>query len=696
MNRIAAIPLCVGLVLGTANVAVAQAPPPAASTSQMTPNFRDVPIEQLAEAVGQATNRSFVVAPNVRAQVSLINPRPMTPTELYYAFLSILQVHGFAAVPSGNVVKIVQETNARQLPGNDLPASLNGGADEMVTTVIEVKNVNANQLATVLRQLLSANALLQGIPGTNSLVITDRQANVARIQKIIGRVDQTSTNNIDVIRLEHATAADLVRTLTALLAGQPAEAAAGLVPRIVADDRTNSILVSGDPAQRLRVAAYVAHLDTPPENGGGTERRYLKYADAEKVAAKLKEQATGIAAQIAGGAPGAAAGAAAAAADRSVTVLAYKDTNTLIITAPPKMMRELLATVDALDIPRAQVVVEAIIADVSTDKSADLGVNWAMFSNEDGTSVPAGGFISPVGSANSNPVSIVDLTKSVLNPAAATSVPLGATFAIGRMRDNGINFAAMIRALRADANTNVIATPQLTATDNQEASFESALEVPFITGQYTTNSTTPTGGVNPFTTVQRQKVGTILKITPQINDGNTITLNISLESSELVQGATGDAGSPITNSRSFTTSVRVEDGSTIVAAGMIRDSKRSGESRVPFLGRIPIIGNAFKVRNGTRTQSNLMVFIRPRILADSVQATLETNQKYNLIRDAQRQQNDRRELIPLLPGDKPPQLPAAQPPALPGPPAGGAPSPGAPPPATTTPVPAPGESVPKQ
>jgi general secretion pathway protein D len=697
MNRIAAIPLCVGLVLGTAHVALAQAPPaPASSTASITPNFRDVPIEQLAEAVGQATNRSFVVAPNVRAQVSLINPRPMTPTELYYAFLSILQVHGFAAVPSGNVVKIVQETNARQLPGNDLPASLNGGADEMVTTVIEVKNINANQLATVLRQLLSANALLQGVPGTNSLVITDRQSNVARIQKIINRVDQTSTNGIDVIRLEHATAADIVRTLTALMAGQQAEAAAGLVPRIAADDRSNSILVSGDPAQRLRVAAYVAHLDTPLENGGGTERRYLKFADAEKVAAKLKEQATGIAAQISGAAPGAAAGAAAAAAsDRSVTILAYKETNTLIITAPPKMMRELLATVDALDIPRAQVVVEAIIADVSTDKSADLGVNWAVFSNEDGTSVPAGGFISPVGNANSNPVSIVDLTKSVLNPAAATTVPLGATFAIGRMRDNGINFAAMIRALRADANTNVIATPQLTATDNQEASFESALEVPFITGQYTNSGTNNNGSVNPFQTVQRQKVGTILKITPQINDGNTITLNISLESSELVQGATGDAGSPITNSRSFTTSVRVEDGSTIVAAGMIRDSKRSGESRVPFLGRIPLIGQAFKVRNGTRTQSNLMVFIRPKILADSVQATIETNQKYNLIRDAQRKQNDTRDLLPLLPGDKPPQLPPTQPPA---PPAGSAPAPAAPPPAParTTPVPAAGESVPKQ
>lgn len=682
MNRIAAISLCVGLVLGTANVAVAQAPPTAtSSTSSITPNFRDVPIEQVADAVGQATGKIFLLAPNVKATINLNGQRPMTPTELYYAFLSILQVHGFAAVPSGNVVKIVQETNARQLPGNDLPASLNGGADEMVTTVIEVKNINANQLATVLRQLLSANALLQGIPGTNSLVITDRQANVARIQKIINRVDQTSTNGIDVIRLEYATAADIVRTLTALMAGQQAEAAAGLVPRIAADDRSNSILVSGDPAQRLRVAAYVAHLDTPLENGGGTERRYLKYADAEKVAAKLKEQATGIAAQISGGAPGAAAGASAAAnSDRSVTILAYKDTNTLIITAPPKMMRELLATVDALDIPRAQVFLEAVIADVNINKTADLGVNWAAFSRDSGSNTPAGGFISDVAGTN-----IVDLTTSILNPTGSNvSVPIGATFGIGRLSSSGFNFAAMLRALATDDTSNIIATPTITTLDNQPAEFNDAQGVPFITGQYTNTGGNNNGNVNPFTTVQREDVGTIVKITPQINDANTVTLTIELESSGLA-GKTGDAGSAITNKRSFKTTVRVENGSTIVVAGMIRNSKTNTESRVPFLSRIPLVGQAFKTRNGSRIQQNLMVFIRPKIVTDGLGATIETNQKYNFIRDQQMKMGDKSEIVPLFPFDKPPELPPIQQPAAP-----------PPPPATTSPVPAPGESVPKQ
>ncbi|HXC58374.1 MAG TPA: secretin N-terminal domain-containing protein, partial [Steroidobacteraceae bacterium] len=502
--------LAIAVALSSAPLAWPQVPapgtPPRNSTTRVTPNFRDVPIEQLADAVGQATGKTFIVAPNVKAQMSLINPGSYTPTELYYAFLNVLQVNGFAAVPAGNnIVKIVQDTNARQLPGNDLPNSLNAGSDEMVTTVIEVKNISANQVSTVLRQLLSTSALLQAIPGTNSMVITDRAGNVARIQKILSRVDQTSTNGIDVIRLENATAADVVRTLNALTAGQPADAAAGLVPKIAADDRSNSVLISGDPAARIRLAAWIANLDTPLENGGGTESRYLKYADAEKVQAKLKEQLTGIAAVT--GTPGAAGAAAASGGASPATIVAYKETNSLIITAPPKMMRQLWAIVDKLDIPRAQVVVEAIIADVSTDKSADLGVNWAVFSNKDNTSTPAGGFISPVGNANGNPVSIVDLTKSVLNPAAASTVPLGATVAIGRLRDNGLNFAAMIRALRADANTNVIATPQLTAMDNQEAKLESGQDVPFLTGQYTNSSTNNNGNVNPFTTVNRQKVG---------------------------------------------------------------------------------------------------------------------------------------------------------------------------------------------
>src|SRR6478609_3326014 len=401
MNRSVSVMVRAALLLAGGVAAVpAQTPPPPQSTLSssrlMTPNFRDLPIEQVAAAVGEVTGVTFIVAPNVRANVSLINPTAMSATQLYYAFLSMLQVHGFAAQRSGQIVKIVQEANVRTT-AND-PSPLSGGPDDMVTEVIEARNINANSLATVLRQLVASYGTLQPMPGSNSIVINDRASNVARIRRIVARVDQASNSNIDVIRLENASAGDLVRTLNALTAGQPADAAAGVTPRIAADDRTNSILVSGDPSQRLRMSTWIAHLDTPLEDGGGTETRYLKYADAEKLANLLKGQAAGISA--AAGTPGAAATATTTGGDRSVNIWGHKETNALVITAPPKTMRQLWSIVDKLDIARAQVQIEAIIVDVSTTKSADLGVNWAVYSNEQGSLVPAGAFVAPVAGAS--------------------------------------------------------------------------------------------------------------------------------------------------------------------------------------------------------------------------------------------------------------------------------------------------------
>jgi general secretion pathway protein D len=645
------------LLLG---VPVVMAQTPSSSTQRITPNFQNVDITVLAEAVGAATGITFIPDPRVRAQVSLINPRPMTSTELYHAFLSILQVHNFAAVRSGNVVKIVPDANVRTMPGNDLPANLNSGSDEMVTTVIEAKNISANQLSAVLRPLVAQYGNLAPVPGTNSLIITDRASNVSRIQRIVNRVDQASNSNVEVIPLQHSTAADVVRTLSALTggAGAAADPAGGLAPRMVADDRSNSILLSGDPSQRLRISTWIAHLDTPLENGGDTQVRYLRYADAEKIAPKLKEQLTGLVA-ASGGSP---AGGAAASIERNVIIGAEPETNALIITAPPKQMRSLMTIIDKLDIRRAQVHIEAIIAEIKNGKSADLGVNWALFSNENGQNIPAGGFVSPIGGS-----SIVNLIGAAANPTAAITagaIPRGTTFAVGRLRDSGINFGAVLRAIREDTNNNVVATPSITTMDNLEAKIEIASEVPFITGQFTNTGTTNNGQVNPFTTVQRQKVGTILTVTPQINGGDAIMLTIALESSEL-SAALGDAGSRIVDTRTFKNTVLVEDGATIVVGGLIRDAEVGSQQRVPFLSRIPLIGEAFKVRSKTRDKSNLMVFIRPRILTDGVQSTIETNAKYNTFRDAQIQQGDTRELLPLLPFDRSPRLPPLAPPPAP-------------------------------
>ncbi len=630
-----------------ATAAEAQA---AQSTQRITTNFKDADITTVVEAVANATGKNFILDPRVRAQVNLISASPMTPNEFYQAFLSILQVNQFAAVETGNIVKIVPDANVRTVPGNDLPSRLDGGSDEMVTHVISAKNVSASQLSAVLRPLIAPYGNLAPVPGTNTLIITDRASNVNRIMRIINRVDQVGDANIEVIPLQNSTAADVVRTMTALTAGQGAQDAAGLAPRVVADDRSNSVLVSGDTSQRLRLKTLIAHLDTPMDNGGDTQVRYLRYADAEKIAPKLKEQLTGIAAATGGaGAAGAAAGA-----DRSTMIWAEPETNALVITAPPKTMRSIMTIVDRLDIRRAQVHVEAIIAEVDDTDIANLGVNWAVFSNENGSRVPIGSFVSPVAGTD-----IVDLAGAVL-ARSPTNIPdlNGTTFGIGRLRDAGVNWGAMIRALRTDRKNNVIATPSVTTMDNQEAEMKSAQEVPFITGQYTNTGGNNNGNVNPFTTVQRQEVGTILKVTPQINGGDAMILKIELESSGLA-GTAGDAGSLITNKRTMKTHVLIEDGGTIVLGGLLVDSKDSSESRVPFLGRIPLLGEAFRTRAGNRSRSNLMVFIRPRILSDETQTTLETNSKYNLMRDAQLRQRTRGELIPLLPGDKAPLLPAA-------------------------------------
>jgi general secretion pathway protein D len=303
-------------------------------------------------------------------------------------------------------------------------------------------------------------------------------------------------------------------------------------------------------------------------------------------------------------------------------------------------------------------LVEAIIVDVGVNKNAELGVNWAVWSDDSDTRIPVGGFIQPVGQ-----VDLVGLAAAVDNPsaAAAAGIPPGTTFGLGRIAATGVNFAAMIRAIQGDSNTNVIATPSAVTMDNQEAEIKVAQEVPFITGQYTnTGNDSNNGNVNPFTTVQRQEVGTILKITPQIS-GDMVQLKIELESSELA-GTSGDANSLITNKRTVNTNVLIEDRGIVVLGGLIRDSATRGEQRVPYLGRIPVIGELFKTRSRKRDKTNLMVFIRPMILRDGVATAYETGAKYNFIRDQQvKAGSNPGEILPLIPFNKDPVLPPLPP-----------------------------------
>lgn len=617
----------------------------------ITPAFRDADLTQIIEAVSTITGKTFIVDPRVRAQVTILSSTPMTPDAFYEAFLSILQVHGFVAVPSGNTIKIIPDANARQLPANDLPGAVAADSDEFVTQVIAVRNVSAAQLVPVLRPLIPQYGHLVAYPASNMLIISDRASNVNRMMRIIQRIDQGGDEEIDIVRLENASAGEIVRVVNTLFTGPGAQAEApGVAAKLVADDRTNSVLISGEKSQRLRLRTLVTHLDTPLETGGDTQVWYLNYADAEQIAGKLKEQITGIT-QAAPGAPGAAA-TPAAAADRSTTIWADPQTNALVVTAPPKIMRQIRSVVDKLDVRRAQVLIEAILVDISTNRAAELGVNWAVDgSGDDDSFVPVGTFNQPVGNA-----SIGSIVAAIDNPEvlASTGLPTGLTLGAGRFQDSGVNFAVILRALRSDGDTNILQTPSITTLDNEEAEIKVAQEVPFVTGQFT-NTGANQGNVNPFQTIQRQEVGTILKITPQINEGDAVQLKIEQESSSLSQQAVEGAVDLVTNKRTISTTVLVDDGGVIVLGGLITDEAQEGESRVPILGSIPIIGELFKTRSGSKGKRNLMVFIRPTILRDGVKAAIETNAKYNLLRNQQLER--RKGKVRLLPGERQPLLP---------------------------------------
>ncbi|HEU0224470.1 MAG TPA: type II secretion system secretin GspD [Steroidobacteraceae bacterium] len=621
--------------------------------AQITPNYKDADLGQVIEAVSQVTGRNFIVDPRVRAQVTMLSTTPMGPDAFYEAFLAILQVHGFIAVPSGAVIKILPDANARQLPANDLPDRVSATSDEIVTQVVQVRNVSAAQLVPILRPMMPQSAHLAAYVPANILIISDRASNVSRMIRIVQRIDRSGDGDFEVIRLEHASAAEIVRVINALSAAQGAEGAGG--GRVVADERTNSVLVSGEASQRLRFRTLITHLDTPLETGGDTQVRYLRYADAEKLATKLKEQLTTAAA----GQPGAAG--AAVAADRSVTIWAEPDTNALVITAPPKTMRSLMQVIDRLDIRKAQVLVEAMLVEVSQDATRDLGVNWIIDGSGDNFLV--GLFNQPIAG-----VSLADIARGIDDPSSVTAAPGGLTVGGGRQQDSGTNFAAILRALAGDGNTNVVSMPSVITLDNEEAQIKVAQEVPFLTGQFTNTGSTG-GAVNPFQTIERKEVGNILKITPQITDENTILVKIEIEASGIAAAAAQVSSTDlVTNKRTITNRVLVDDGGMIVLGGLIEDRLIESEQRVPGLGRIPLLGNLFRVRNTQKAKTNLMVFIRPKILRDEQQAAFETNSKYNYMRGLQ-QERDR---VNLMPGESPPRLPSVigptAPPTAPGPP----------------------------
>jgi general secretion pathway protein D len=644
------VALIVALGLLSAPLAAQQQQQP----GTITPNYKDADIRQVIEAVSTVTSKNFILDPRVKAQVTLLANAPMTPDAFYEAFLSILSVYGFVAVPaSDNLVKILPDQNARQVPGAEVTPGGGRLSDDLVTRVIPVKNVSAAQLVPILRPLIPQYGHLAAHQASNLLIISDRANNVERMMRIIERIDQESSADFEVIRLENASAAEVVRVVTTLGQGAKTEGAATPSATLVADERTNSVLVSGDKNERLRLRTLVAHLDTPLQEGGDTRVRYLRYADAKDLATKLQAQYQK---QASAGAAG--QNAAPPTEKGDIVIWADESTNALIITAPPKVMKAMMAVIDKIDIRRMQVMVESLIVEVSADKSTELGINWAVADADFDNVVGATRFDLPT-TGGSGIVGLIGGIQSGESEAIGTVLGKGLTLGVGRISETGTSFAAIINTLASDADTNIVGTPVLVTMDNEEAEIKVGQEVPFVTGQFT--NTGATGGnttINPFQTIQREQVGLTLKLTPQINEGDAVLLKIEQELSALAANVTG-ASDLITTNRTITTSVIVEDGGTLVLGGLIQDDLRETQQRLPILGSIPLVGQLFRVDSTTKKKTNLMVFIKPTILRDDAQAAFETDAKYNYVRDQQIAQDPNK--VKLMPGEKRPLMPALPP-----------------------------------
>ncbi len=622
---------------------------PAAVRAQAhTLNLNDASIQTLTTTVAEITGKNFVLDPRVEGTVNVISNKAMAPDEIYELFLSILKVHGFAAVPSGDFVKIVPDAVARQ---DAIPNVLGAGplaGDQLITQVVEVSHVSASELVPLLRPLVPQNGHIIAHPGSNLLMISDRAGNVARLAQIIRRIDTVSEDEIEVIALSHANATEVVRMLN-LLAGDNAQGA----PKAIADERTNSVLLSGDPGVRLKLRTVISHLDTPLDAGEATQVIYLRYASAESLLPILD----GVSRSLAGGGQEAPA-----------TIQAHAETNAIVVTAPPAIFRALQAVVRQLDIRRLQVMVEAVIAEVSTDLARELGVQWqAAEIDQLGDSGPIGGtnFRTNFGSGPG----IVDLTGGTDGTGLVNLSRLGPGLNLGYLsgtvriqsgtdaEGNPIfqevpQLNVLVSALDSDADSNVLSTPSVVTLDHQEAVINVGQSVPFVTGQFT-NTGTAGGAVSPFQTITREDVGLKLTVTPHINEGDTVILNVSQEVSSLTSSTI--AVDLITNKREISTTVMVPDSGILVIGGLIDESLQETVQKVPALGDIPVLGNLFRYRSSQKTKRNLMVFIRPRILRDPGLGDQLTSSKYNYIRQQQLQARDeyqgllKPEALPLLP-----------------------------------------------
>ncbi len=609
-----------------------------ASAQDFTVNLKETDIQELIKFVAEATETTIVVDPAVKGKVKVVSSKPVSRAELYDLFLSILEVHGYTAVRSGGVVRVIQSKDARSAPVTVRDDEGQRGNDEYVTQVMRLKNISAAKLIPVLRPLVPQQAHMAAYAPSNAIIISDVASNIDRIAAIIERMDRTATQETEVIKLRYGVAEDVVRMLDQLNTSE-AQQGTEVEVMLVADARTNSVLVSADELERARMTQLIRYLDTPLEQSGNVKVIYLEYAKAEEVAEVLTRVMQNIGRVDAG-----EAGRAQRAGETSATIEADKNTNALIITAPTDKMAALEAVVARLDIRRAQVLVEAIIVEMEVRDGQDLGLQW-LFANDSGffgSSISAddararriAGAILPEdgGDDTTGGVTTGDFNVGALAGALAQSP--GVSLGWGVI-DDDLSMTVILNALKENSNANILSTPSLLTLDNQEAYITVGQNVPFVTGSFTSTGTGD-GAQNPFQTIERENVGITLKVTPHINEGDAVVLDISQEVSSLSNTSVVlQASDLITNERVLQTKVLAADGRVVVLGGLIKDDVQDATQKVPLLGDIPFFGRLFRNDAVQVTKTNLLIFIRPTIIRDDEQLAGATADKYRYIREQQ-------------------------------------------------------------
>jgi len=693
-------------------------------------NFKDADIDAVVGAFGHLLNRTFVIDPRVRGKITLETPRAVSPQLAYELLQSTLRLQGFAIVETGELSRVVPEADAKLQSGPVTAGrSPSVTGDRIVTQIFRLTYESASNLVPVLRPLISPNNTIVAYPSNNSLVITDYGANLQRLARIIATLDSPASGEVEVITMQHALASDVALQVARLLdeqgggrGGAPTPGMAtdpGQRVTVIADPRINAILVRSPSAAKMSLAkGLIARLDQPSSEPGNIRVVYLRNAEAVRLVQVLRgvlagDGAGGAQGGVGGGAggfggaqqpgglggfggssfgstpnsPTAGLGGAAGGSSPATSALgqsgqagavstvsaggaiiaADPSTNSLIITAPEPVYRNLRAVIDKLDARRVQVYIESLIVEVSADRAMELGVQWQFLSQPSGgTGVIGGTNLPPRGTGNN----IIDATANIfgigrgLNIGVVRDAPLiGGASADGTAAIGPINLAFLARALETEAGANVLATPNLVTLDNEEARIIIGQNVPFITGSFTATGGAG-GAVNPFQTIERRDVGTTLRVRPQVAEGGTVRMQIFQEVSS-VQDATLAAGL-ITNKRAIESNVLVDDGQVVVLGGLIEERVEGGVSMVPGLGRLPILGSLFRYDNRKRVKTNLMVFLRPVVLRNADASYAVTADRYDYIRQLQ---GDAR----VTPHDLIPESQFAPPAMTPMPPRPGAP-----------------------